>query len=113
MVRLCVSACVHMKPVSVVGNVEGNGAGQPASTPALPSFRGVSVKFKLERLVFEQAFNESADAAHAINASGQTPVAALEVVNMFQRELLALCPWLDLISRQQAADVLREAVKLN
>lgn len=42
MVRLCVSACVHMKPVCVVGNVEGNGAGQPASTPALPSFRGVS-----------------------------------------------------------------------
>jgi hypothetical protein len=69
-------------------------------------------KFKLERLEFEHAFNESADAAHALNDGGQNPVAALEVVNMFQRELLALCPWLELVGNAQAAQSLREAVKL-
>jgi hypothetical protein len=70
-------------------------------------------KFKLDRLEFEQAFNESADAAHAINASGLNPGAALEVTFMFRSELLALCPWLELVGNAQAEDMLREAVQLN
>ena len=51
-------------------------------------------------------------AAHANTDNGQNPAAALEAVRTLQRELLALCPWLELIDRQQAADMLREAVAL-
>jgi hypothetical protein len=69
-------------------------------------------KFKLERLEFQQEFELSADASHAINDKGQNPGAALEVVLMFQRELLALCPWLELVGNTFEADQLREACNL-
>ncbi len=69
-------------------------------------------KFKLERLEFRNEFELSADAAHAINDKGQNPGAALEVVLMFQRELLSLCPWLELVGNTFEADHLREACNL-
>lgn len=69
-------------------------------------------KFKLERLEFRNEFELSADAAHAINDKGQNPGAALEVVLMFQRELLALCPWLELVGNTLDAGLLREACDL-
>jgi hypothetical protein len=58
---------------------------------------------------FRHAFELSADAAHAINDKGQNPGAALEVVLMFQSELLALCPWLELVGNTLEAGLLREA----
>jgi hypothetical protein len=69
-------------------------------------------KFKLERLEFRNEFELSADAAHAINDKGQNPGAALEVVLMFQRELLSLCPWLELVGNTLDAGLLREACDL-
>ena len=69
-------------------------------------------KFKLERLEFQQEFELSADAAHAINDKGQNPGAALDVVLMFQRELLSLCPWLELVGNTVDAGLLREASDL-
>jgi hypothetical protein len=66
-------------------------------------------KFKLERLEFRNEFELSADAAHAINDKGQNPDAALEVVLMFHRELLALCYWLEIVGNPLEAGLLREA----
>ena len=56
-------------------------------------------RFRSERMEFRHRLESSADAAHAINDKGQNPGAALEVVEMFARELLALCPWLELAGR--------------
>ena len=69
-------------------------------------------KFKFERKEFREEFELSADAAHSINDKGQSPGAALEVVLMFQSELLALCPWLELVGNMLEAGLLREACKL-
>lgn len=69
-------------------------------------------KFKHERMEFRLAFELSADAAHALNDKGQNPIAALEVVLMFQRELLALCVWLETVGNSLEADLLREACTL-
>lgn len=69
-------------------------------------------KFKRERLEFQQEFDKKADAAHAANDSGQNPGAALEVVWMFQRELLALSSWWELAGNKLAADLLRDEVQL-
>jgi hypothetical protein len=60
-------------------------------------------KFRSERMEFRHVLETSADAAHAINDKGQNPGAALEVVQMFARELLALCPWLELAGRESDA----------
>ena len=69
-------------------------------------------KFRHERMEFRHAFELSADAAHAINDKGQSPGAALEVVLMFQSELLALCPWLELVGNTLEAGLLCEACNL-
>jgi hypothetical protein len=65
------------------------------------------VKFRHERTEFRQTLELSADTAHAINDKGQNPAAVLEVVQMFAIELLALCPWLELVGHKQDAKILR------
>lgn len=69
-------------------------------------------KFRHERMEFRHTFELSADAAHAINDKGQNPGAALEVVVLFHRELLALCPWLELVGNTLEARLLRDACDL-
>jgi hypothetical protein len=69
-------------------------------------------KFRHERMEFRHAFELSVDAAHTINDKGQSPGAALEVVLLFQSELLALCPWLELVGNTLEAGLLREACQL-
>lgn len=79
--------------------------GELAMNKHLAEFNGGRVEFLHE-------FELSADAAHAINDKGQNPGAALEVVLMFQRELLALCDWLETVGNPLEARLLREACKL-
>ena len=69
-------------------------------------------KFRHERMEFKHQFELSADTAHTMTKNGPTPGAALEVVLMFQSELLSLCPWLELVSNTLDAGLLREACAL-
>lgn len=68
------------------------------------------VQFRLERKEFRQFLEHSADAAHQINDKGQNPQAVREVIELFASELLALCPWLEAVGYQAAAQRLRERV---
>lgn len=70
------------------------------------------VKFRHERMEFKHEFELSADTAHTMTKNGPTPGAALEVVLMFQRELLSLCPWLELVGNTLNAGLLRDACNL-
>jgi hypothetical protein len=65
-------------------------------------------KFNLERLAFRQEFDRHADAAHFTN----DPRAVLEIVLLFQHELLALCPWLEQVGNMQGAGLLHKACEL-
>ena len=47
-----------------------------------------------------------------MSATHQNPGAALEVVLLFQSELQALCPWLELGGNSLEAGLLREACEL-
>jgi len=67
-------------------------------------------EFRCERSEFRHNLELTADAAHQINDKGQNRAAALEVVKMFANELLALCPWLEIVGDTIDAEQLRNGV---
>lgn len=71
---------------------------------------GQHARFLRERMTFRREFEQRADVAHSINDKGQNPDAALQVVQMFAQELLALSLWLEQIGESADAVCLCEAV---
>lgn len=71
-----------------------------------------AVRFHAERQKFRHEFETAADAAHAANDKGQNPDAVLVLVHLYKRELLALCPWLEVVGNKREADDLREGCVL-
>ncbi len=51
-------------------------------------------QFRQSRLVFRNLFEQKADAAHLANDKGQNPGMVIEVIRLFERELLELFPYL-------------------
>jgi len=69
-------------------------------------------RFHKERQHFRHAFETLADAAHAVNAKGEAPQAALEVVKLYAGELQALCPWLESVGQVGGAKELFNSAQL-
>jgi hypothetical protein len=67
-------------------------------------------QFRLGRKEFRQFLEHSADDAHQLNDKGQNSQTVREVIELFANELLALCPWLEVVGYQATAKQLREGV---